>query len=148
MAFFEMNASKNDTSSHTFCDNLYTNIDTSLPSLPISVTKLVRTTNSAHHLDLQQHNADEKRSLLRKSIRYVMRTFYDVLKSLVEYNYYYESINLQDLANCLCLSSKEVHSYIKQCKHDKYIKEEHRSKLKVVKYRLIDMQSAIANFER
>ena len=108
----------------------------------------------------------------RNLIRKVMRTFYEVPKSLViEYIYYHDKIKQQDLADRLCLDSKLVRSYIQEFKRDKFIIEDHRLEsndgttgrrtqdqyyykldtfrfYNVVKYRLINMQTYVQNLEK
>jgi len=74
-----------------------------------------------------------------------MRTFYDVPNSLVvEYIYNHECVKLQDLANLLHLNSEQIHSFIPQFKHDKFIVIQRRSELNLD---LINIQSIIENFE-
>lgn len=108
----------------------------------------------------------------RELIRFIMRTFYEIPKSLViEYIYYHDRIKQQDLAERLCLDPKIVRSYIQEFKRDKFIIEDHRLEsndgttgrrtldqyyykidvttfINVVKYRLINMQLAVENLER
>ena len=111
-------------------------------------------------------NIDDKRSL----IRYVLRTFYPLLSSLVlEYIYHHECINLADLARLLHSSTGQVQSNIESFKRDRIIIEEHRRNtnssgevdpstvfykidlvvlINVIKYRLIKIQSDIENCDR
>lgn len=108
----------------------------------------------------------------RELIRYIMRTFYDIPKSLViEYIYYYDRIKQQDLAERLCLDPKTVRAFIQEFKRDKFIIEDHRLEsndgrtgrrnqdeyyykidiamfINVVKYRLHNMQTYVENLER
>ena len=102
----------------------------------------------------------------RNLIRKVMRTFYDIPKSLViEYIHSHDRIKEQDLADRLRLDPKLVRSYIQEFKRDKFIIEGHRLEsnegntggrrnqdqyyyqldmsrfINVVKYRLIHIQN-------
>jgi transcription initiation factor IIE alpha subunit len=111
-------------------------------------------------------------SALKTLIRRVMRTFYEIPKSLViEYIYHHGQIKQQDLAERLQLDSKQVLSFIQEFKRDKFITEDIRMEknngatgrrhqdqyyykiniptfINVVEYRLIHMEAHVENLER
>ncbi|CAF2855594.1 unnamed protein product [Rotaria sp. Silwood2] len=151
------------------------------PSLPQQPTRFNPQTNpstpnsiapSSNEIPLPTYDANEPRAILKALIRFIMRTFYDIPKSLViEYIFHYERIKQQDLADRLCLDPKQVRSYIQEFKRDKFIIEDHRLEsndgttgrrnqdqyyykidtttfINVVKYRLINMQNYVVNLER
>jgi transcription initiation factor IIE alpha subunit len=142
----------------------YTSISSSI--------SFVAKTSSMDELDLLDDDTNDQRSAIKKLIRYIMHTFYDVPQSLVvEYIYHHQCINLEDLADLLHLNSKQVYSYIQQFKCDRFIIEKcgnessvvSKSKpnpnelyyeidivrfVNVVKYRLINMRTAVETFER
>jgi transcription initiation factor IIE alpha subunit len=130
------------------------------------------TTTSSNEIPLPTYDINDPRAILKALIRFIMRTFYDIPKSLViEYIYHHERIKQQDLADRLCLDSKLIRSYIQEFKRDKFIIEDHRLEsndgttgrrnqdqyyykidtttfINVVKYRLINMQTYVENLER
>jgi transcription initiation factor IIE alpha subunit len=156
-------------SSSASADSLNPNRNTSLPSSTISETEPNRIINAFNPLT---HETNDRRSVLKILMRYIMRTFYDIPTSLVvEYIYHYECINQKDLAKLLCLDPQKINSYIQEFKRDKFIIEERRCELNVgtksepkpdelyyqidierfvnvVKYRLINMQSIVEKFEQ
>lgn len=115
-------------------------------------------------------NIDDKRSLLKSLIRYALRTFYPFPSSLVlEYIYHHECINLKDLARLLNLTTGQVQSNIEPFKRERIIIEDNRRDrnsngtfdpstvfykidlvvlINVIKYRLINIQFDIDNFEQ
>ena len=128
--------------------------------------------DSANEISLPPYDANDPRAILKTLIRCIMRTFYEVPKSLViEYIFHHECIKQQDLAERLCLEPKVVRSYIQEFKRDKFIIEGHRLEsndgttgrrnqdqyyykidttafINVVRYRLIHMQMHVENLER
>ncbi|CAF0851851.1 unnamed protein product [Rotaria sp. Silwood1] len=156
----------------------FTNLNPSLPQQPIrpnpqtnpSSTNIVAP--SSNDIPLPTYDTNDPRAILKALIRFIMRTFYDIPKSLViEYIFHHERIKQQDLADRLCLDPKTVRSYIQEFKRDKFIIEDHRLEsndgttgrrnqdqyyykidtttfINVVKYRLIKMQSYVENLER
>ncbi|UJR38862.1 hypothetical protein I4U23_031530 [Adineta vaga] len=127
---------------------------------------------ASNEISLLPYDINDPRKILKTLIRCIMRTFYEVPKSLViEYIYHHEPIKLQDLAEYLCLDPKTLHSYIEDFKKDKFIIEDHCRELNesaarqhsqdqyyykidtttfinVVRYRLIHMQLNVENLER
>ncbi|CAF0731107.1 unnamed protein product [Adineta steineri] len=156
----------------------FSNMNTSLPqptksipqTNPSSTTNV--TTSSSNDISLPIYDTNDPRAILKALIRFIMRTFYEVPKSLViEYIYHYERIKQQDLADLLCLDTKLVRSFIQEFKRDKFIIEDHRLEsndgttgrrtqdqyyykidtttfINVVRYRLIHMQMHVESFER
>jgi transcription initiation factor IIE alpha subunit len=128
--------------------------------------------DGTNEIALPSYDIHDPRAILKALIRFIMRTFYEVPKSLViEYIYHYEKIKQQDLADLLCLDPKIVRSYIQEFKRDKFIIEDHRLEqndgttgrrnqdqyyykidtatfINVVKYRLINMQAIVENLEK
>ena len=144
------------------------NPDSSLPP----TTKSNPSTTNSTEMPLPTYDTNDPRAILKALIRFVMRTFYDIPKSLViEYIYHDERIKQQDLAERLHLEPKLIRSYIQEFKRDKFIIEDHRLEsndgtrgrrtqdeyyykidttafINVVKYRLINMQSYVESLER
>lgn len=179
MVFPSLNTIENDMSSMTAGGaGTFSNLNPSTSSIPQptksnpSTNNINSTTNSSNEISLPTFDMNNPQAILKALIRFVMRTFYEVPKSLViEYIYHYEQIKQQDLAERLCLESKLVRSYIQEFKRDKFIIEGHRLEsndgttgrrnqdqyyykidtkafIDVVKYRLINMQIHVENFER
>ncbi|CAF0776492.1 unnamed protein product [Adineta steineri] len=95
---------------------LFLNMNSSVPQ-PTNVT-----TSSSNDISLPINDTNDPRAILDALIRFILRTFYEVLKSLViECIYHYERIEQQDLADLLCLDSKLVSSFILELKRDKFI---------------------------
>jgi transcription initiation factor IIE alpha subunit len=178
MVFVDLNTTENKMSSITAgVGGTFTNSNSSLPQTTKSNPQTnPSTTNSitssSNEIPLPTYNINDPRAILKTLIRFIMRTFYDIPKSLViEYIYHYERIKQQDLADRLCLDPKQVRSYIQEFKRDKFIIEDHRLEsndgttgrrnqdqyyykidtstfINVVKYRLINMQTYVENLER
>jgi transcription initiation factor IIE alpha subunit len=177
MVFANFNTIENDMSSITAGGGTFTNVNSSLPQSTKSNSQTnPSTTNSitpsSNEIPLPTYDINDPRAILKALIRFIMRTFYDIPKSLViEYIYHYERIKQQDLADLLCLDPKQVRSYIQEFKRDKFIIEDHRLEqndgttgrrnqdqyyykidtttfINVVKYRLINMQTYVENLER
>ncbi|CAF0872311.1 unnamed protein product [Rotaria sordida] len=156
----------------------FTNLNPSLPQQPtrsnpqINPSTTNSITSSSNEIPLPTYDTNEPRAILKALIRFIMRTFYDIPKSLViEYIYHHERIKQQDLADRLFLDPKQVRSYIQEFKRDKFIIEDHRLEsndsttgrrnqdqyyykidtttfINVVKYRLVNMQTYVENLER
>ncbi|CAF1064135.1 unnamed protein product [Rotaria magnacalcarata] len=179
MVFANLSSIKNDMASITAGGGgSFTNLNSSLPppTRPPNPQSNASTANaitsSSNRVTLPKYEKNDPRATLKALIRCIMRTFYDVPKSLViEYIYHHERIRQQDLADRLCLDPKQVRSYIQEFKRDKFIIEDHRLEsndgtsgrrnqdqyyykidtttfINVVKYRLINMQSYVENLER
>lgn len=174
MVYPSLNTIENDMSSMTAGGaGTFSNLNPSTSSVPQS-TKSTNpsTTNTSNDISLPTFDMNNPQAVLKALIRFVMRTFYEVPKSLViEYIYHNEQIKHQDLAERLCLDSKLVRSFIQEFKRDKFIIEGHRLEsndgttgrrnqdqyyykidtrafVHVVKYRLINMQTFVENLER
>lgn len=98
---------------------------------PVPSPKPNTTANSVvsqqNEVSLPSYDSNDIQSLVRTLIRCIMRTFYDIPKSLVvEYIFHHDRIKLEDLAVRLCVDTKTAQSYIQEFKRDKYILEEHR----------------------
>ena len=179
MVFPSLNTIENDMSSMTAGGGgggTFTNLNASSSSTVPQPTKSNPSTNNnsstTSEIPLPTFDTNNPQAILKALIRFVMRTFYDIPKSLViEYIYHNERIKQQDLAERLCLESKLVRSFIQEFKRDKFIIEDHRLEsndgttgrrnqdqyyykidtaafINVVKYRLINMQIFVENFER
>jgi transcription initiation factor IIE alpha subunit len=177
MVFADLNTIENDMSSLATGGGVFTNVNSSLPQTTKSNSQTnPSTTNamttSSNEIPLPTYDINDPRAILKALIRFIMRTFYDIPKSLViEYIYHYERIKQQDLANRLRLDPKQVRSFIQEFKRDKFIIEDHRLEsddgttgrrnqdqyyykidtatfINVVKYRLINMQTYVENLER
>ncbi|CAF1053967.1 unnamed protein product [Adineta steineri] len=147
----------------------FSNINSSLPQPTKSNP---HKTSSSSDVSLPIYDANDPQAILRSLIRFIMRTFYEVPKSLViEYIYHHKKIKQQDLADRLCLDPKLIRGYIQEFKRDKFIIEDHRLEsnegttgrrsqdqyyykfdretfINVVRYRLIHMRMHVENFER
>ena len=119
---------------------------------------------------LISETTNDVRSLLKTLIRYAMRTFYSHSpSSVVEYIYHYQCINLEDLIRLLHMTKSQIQSQIESLKREGIIIAETRKStdsnstfdpstlfykidiialINMVKYRLIKMQFAVADFER
>ncbi|CAF1015845.1 unnamed protein product [Adineta steineri] len=141
-------------------------------SLPLPTKPNPHKTSSSSDVSLPVYDTNDPQAILRALIRFIMRTFYEVPKSLViEYIYHHKKIKQQDLADRLCLDPKVVRGYIQEFKRDKFIIEDHRLEsndgttgrrsqdqyyykfdretfINVVRYRLIHMRMHVENFER
>ncbi|CAF1481432.1 unnamed protein product [Adineta steineri] len=130
------------------------------------------TNPTSNDISLPSYDTNDPRVILKTLIRFIMRAFYEVPKSLViEYIYHYERIKQQDLADLLCLDPKLIRSFIQEFKRDKFIIEDHCPEsnddttsrgiqdqyyykidtatfINVVRYRLIHMQMHVENLER
>ncbi|CAF3821287.1 unnamed protein product [Adineta steineri] len=130
------------------------------------------TNPSSNDISLPVDDTNDPRAILKALIRFIMRAFYEVPKSLViEYIYHYERIKQQDLADLLCLDPKLIRSFIQEFKRDKFIIEDHCPEsndgatsrgtqdqyyyridtatfINVVRYRLIHMQMHVEDLER
>ena len=175
MVFPSLNTIENDMSSMTAGGGgTFSNLNppTSSVPQPTKSNSSTNNTNSSNEISLPTFDMNNPQAILKALIRFVMRTFYDIPKSLViEYIYHCEQIKQQDLAERLCLESKLVRSYIQEFKRDKFIIEGHRLEsndgttgrrnqdqyyykidttafINVVKYRLINMQTHVENYER
>jgi N-acetylglutamate synthase/N-acetylornithine aminotransferase len=91
-------------SSSKLTNSLDRNLHTFSSFSTLSVTK----TRSTNDLILLVDNTNNQRSQLKTLISYIMPTFYDISKSLVEDIYHYECIHLEDLASLLRLNSEDV----------------------------------------
>ena len=177
MVFADLNTIENDMSSTATGGGTFSNHNSSFPQ-PINSNPQTNpstansTTSSSNEISLPAYDTSDPRAILKTLIRCIMRTFYEVPKSLViEYIYHYERIKQQDLADRLCLDPKLVRSYIQEFKRDKFIIEDHRLEsndgttgrrnqdqyyykidtttfINVVKYRLMCMQDYVENLER
>jgi transcription initiation factor IIE alpha subunit len=176
MVFSDLNTTENSMSSIAAGGggSPFPNVNSSVPQSTKSNPQTNSSaTPSSNELPLPTYNINDPRSILKTLIRFIMRTFYDIPKSLViEYIYHYERIKQQDLADRLCLDSKQVRLFIQEFKRDKFIIEDHRLEsndgttggrrnqdqyyykidtttfINVVKYRLINMQTYVENLER
>lgn len=184
MVFPSLNTIESDMSSMTAGGGgggAFTNLNASSSSSSSTVpqptksnpsTNASSTINSTSEIPLPTIDMNNPQAILKALIRFVMRTFYDIPKSLViEYIYHNERIKQQDLAERLCLESKLVRSYIQEFKRDKFIIEDHKLEsndsttgrrnqdqyyykidtdefINVVKYRLLNMQAHIENLDR
>ncbi len=173
MVFSDLNTIENDMSTIAAGDNSFTNHNSSLPQTTKSNPPTTNSvTTSSNEISLPTYDINDPRAILKALIRFIMRTFYEIPKSLViEYIFHHERIKQQDLANRLCLDPKAVRSYIQEFKRDKFIIEDHRLEsddgttgrrnqdqyyykidttafINVVKYRLINMQAYVENLER
>ncbi|CAF0721304.1 unnamed protein product [Adineta steineri] len=124
------------------------------------------TNPSSNDISLLIDDTNDPRAILKVLIRFIMRAFYEVPKSLViEYIYHYERIKQQDLADLLCLDPKLIRSFIQEFKHhcpesnndnatsrgiqdQYYYKIDIATFINVVRYRLIHMQMHVENLER
>lgn len=156
----------------------FTNLHSSLsqPTRPNNPQPNTPATNAIspapNRVTLPRYDKNDPRATLKTLIRCIMRTFYEVPKSLViEYIYHHDRIRQEDLAARLCLDPNKVRSYIQEFKRDKFIIEDHKLEsndgtkgrrnqdqyyykidttafINVVKYRLINMQTHVGNSER
>ena len=177
MVFADLNTIDNNMASIATGSGTFANLNspTTLPSKSLPQNNPSKTITSAPaptELSLPAYDVSDPRAILTTLIRYVMRTFYEIPKSLViEYIYHYGEIKQQDLAERLYLDSKLVRSYIQEFKRDKFIIEGHRLELNesttgrrnldqyyykidvdsfidVVKFRLEKMRIYVENLER
>jgi transcription initiation factor IIE alpha subunit len=174
MVFSNLNTIENDMSSMAAGGGSFTNLNSSLPQTTKSNPSTTNSiTTASNEIPLPTYDINDPRAILKALIRFIMRTFYDIPKSLViEYIFHYERIKQQDLADRLCLDPKLVRSFIQEFKRDKFIIEDHRLEsndgttggrrnqdqyyykidttafINVVKYRLIHMQTYVENLER
>ena len=153
--------------------NLNSSVSQPTRSNPLPNTWTINpTTSSLNDIPLPTYDSNDPGAILKALIRFIMRTFYDIPKSLViEYIYHYKQIRQQDLADRLCLDPRQIRSFIQEFKRDKFIKEVHRLEsndsttgrrnqdqyyyeidtktfINVVKYRLINMRAYVENLER
>ncbi|CAF1244494.1 unnamed protein product [Adineta steineri] len=135
---------------------LFLNMNSSVPQ-PTNLSSTNVATSSPNDISLPINDTNDPRAILKALIRFIMRTFYEVPKSLViEYIYYYERIKQQDLADLLCLDSKLVHHRLEfndgttdRRTQDQYYYKIHTTAfINVVRYRLIHMQMHVENLER
>jgi transcription initiation factor IIE alpha subunit len=170
MVFADFNTIENDMSSIASGGGSF---NSSLPQPTKSNPQTNSLTSSSNEISLPSYDINDPRAILKTLIRFIMRTFYEVPKSLViEYIYHHERIKHQDLADRLCLDSKLVRSFIQEFKRDRFIIESHTLEsndgttggrrnqdqyyykidpatfINVVKYRLINMQTYVENLER
>ncbi|UJR23495.1 hypothetical protein I4U23_026493 [Adineta vaga] len=190
MVFADLTTIKNDMSSIASGGGSFTNLTPSVsqptrsnaqtnppPAITTSTAAVAAassssTVTSSNEISLPSYDINDPRAILKTLIRCIMRTFYEVPKSLViEYIYHHERIKQQDLADRLCLDAKTVRLYIQEFKRDKFIIEDHRLEsnegatgqrkqdqyyykidttafINVVRYRLIHMQMHVENLER
>ena len=177
MVFADLNTIDNNMASIAAGGGTFANVNSpvTLPSksLPQNNPPPKKSTiPSSTELSLPAYDASDPRAVLKTLIRCIMRTFYDIPKSLViEYIYYHGRIKQQDLAELLCLDSKIVRLYIQEFKRDKFIIEDHRLEsndsntgrrnldqyyykiddftfVNVVRYRLEHMRTYVENLER
>ena len=144
----------------------------SRPSADVNPSSTISAVSTPSEFIPPTFDINDPRAILKTLIRYVMRTFYDLPKSLIiEYIFQHERIKQQYLADLLCIDSKQVRSFIQEFKRDKFIIEDHVLEtndgttgrrhqdqyyykidttmfINVVRYRLINMQSHVENLER
>ncbi|CAF1183489.1 unnamed protein product [Adineta steineri] len=128
---------------------LFLNMDSSIPQ-PTNLSSTNVTTSSSNDIPLPIHDTNDPRAILKALIRFRMRTFYDVPKSLIiEYIYYYERIKQQDLADLLYHRLEFNDGTTDRRTQDQYYYKIHTTAfINVVRYRLIHMQMHVENLER